>query len=253
MQADLKVFTAFRVYGAGVLTAITAQNTSGVRAIVDLAPDFISAQLDAVLDDFEIAAAKTGMLSGVGIVEALVARLTARPIQNLVVDPVMVASSGDRLLAEDAVKTLRAGMIPLARLVTPNLPEAELLTRLRIDSASAMRDAARALVDLGARAALVKGGHLQGGAWHRANAIDILYDGESFYEFSAPWIDTTNTHGTGCVLSAAIVAGLALGADLRAAVAEAKKYLTRAIATAPGLGHGHGPLNHFAPTPAEGD
>jgi hydroxymethylpyrimidine/phosphomethylpyrimidine kinase len=220
-----------------------------VRAIVDLAPDFIGAQLDAVLDDFEVDAAKTGMLSRVGIVEALVARLTARPIPNLVVDPVMVASSGDRLLAEDAVKALRGSMIPLARLVTPNLPEAEILTHLRIDSTSTMRDAARALVDLGAHAALVKGGHLQGDDSHQANAIDILYDGESFYEFCAPRIDTMNTHGTGCVLSAAIAAGLALGADLRTAVGKAKKYLTSAIATAPGLGHGHGPLNHFAPSP----
>ncbi|HEY2663883.1 MAG TPA: PfkB family carbohydrate kinase, partial [Candidatus Binataceae bacterium] len=175
--------------------------------------------------------------------------LTKRPIPNLVVDPVMVATSGDRLLAEDAVEALRGCLIPLARLVTPNLPEAEILTRARIDSTSAMRDAARALVDLGARAALVKGGHLPGAAAPGGDAIDILYDGDSFEEFCAPRIATTNTHGTGCVLSAAIVAGLARGADLKTAVADAKEYLTCAISTAPGLGHGHGPLNHFAPVP----
>jgi hydroxymethylpyrimidine/phosphomethylpyrimidine kinase len=248
MQADLKVFTAFRVYGAGVVTALTAQNTNGVRAIANLEPAFVVAQLDAVLDDLEVSAAKTGMLSRVGVVEAVASRLCARPIPNLIVDPVMVATAGDRLLAEDAVEALRRRLIPLARLVTPNLPEAEVLTGRRIDCATAMRDAARALVDLGAHAALVKGGHLQSGDAQSGDSIDVLYDGDSFHEFSAPRIATTNTHGTGCTLSAAIVAGLALGADLRTAVADAKDYLTRAIATAPGLGHGHGPLNHFAPT-----
>ena len=248
MQADLKVFSAFRVYGAGVLTALTAQNTGGVRAIANLDPAFVVAQLEAVLDDLEVAAAKTGMLSRVGVVEAVASLLSARPIENLVVDPVMVASAGDRLLAEEAVETLRRRLIPLARLVTPNLPEAEVLTGLRIDCVAAMRDAARALVDFGAHAALVKGGHLESSEAQSGDSIDVLYDGDSFHEFCAPRIATTSTHGTGCTLSAAITAGLALGADLRSAVAAAKDYLTCAIATAPGLGHGHGPLNHFART-----
>lgn len=240
IQADLKTFAAFGVYGASVITALTAQNTVGVRAIAEVAPDFIAQQIDAVIEDLEVGAAKTGMLARVPVIEAVAERLRARPMPYLVVDPVMVSTSGDALLEPDAVASLRERIIPLATLLTPNLREAEVLTGRPVTNPAQMRDAARALLDTGARAVLVKGGHLSG------DAIDVLYDGREFREYAAPQIPTRSTHGTGCTLSAAITACLARGFALDEAVAAAKRYITRAISTAPGIGHGAGPVNHFA-------
>jgi len=240
IQADLKTFAAFGVYGTSVITALTAQNTVGVRAIADVDPKFVAQQIDAVAEDLEIGAAKTGMLARTSVIEAVADRLRAHRLPHLVVDPVMVATSGDVLLEPDAVTCLRERIIPLATLLTPNLREAEVLTGRPVTDPVQMRDAARALLDTGARAVLVKGGHLAG------DAVDVLYDGRDFREFSAPQIETRSTHGTGCTLSAAVTACLARGFGLDEAVAAAKRYITRAIATAPGIGHGAGPVNHFA-------
>ncbi len=245
IQADLATFAAFKVYGASVITALTAQNTTGVRAIFEVSPDFVVRQLDAVLDDLEVGAAKTGMLAGAAIIETLADRLRACPLRHLVVDPVMVATSGDLLLDPDATASMRNLMLPLATLLTPNLREAEVLSRRAVTTVAEMRDAARALVDCGARAVLVKGGHLGG------EAIDVFFDGHRFHEFGAARIQSRNTHGTGCTLSAAITAGLALGNQLEAAIGTAKNYITTAIRTAPDIGHGRGPVNHFVPIDEE--
>jgi len=227
IQADLRTFAAFGVQGASVLTALTAQDRRGVRAIAEVAPAFVTQQLDAVRDDLEVRAAKTGMLHRAGVIDAVIAHLRARPLPHLVVDPVMVATSGAPLLEPAGIAALRARLLPLATLVTPNLHEAEVLTGHAVTTVAEMREAARALVALGTRAALVKGGHLAG------DAVDVLYDGRGFRELGAPRQEGRRLHGTGCVLSAAITAGLAHGSDLAEAVAEAKRHVTRAIETAP--------------------
>ena len=241
IQADLKTFSAFGVYGASVLTALTAQNTQGVRAIVDLEPLFIARQIDAVAEDLPIGAAKTGMLSRSGVIEAVVDRLQAYRVPHLVVDPVMVAASGDILLEPAAIASMRE-LLPLATVITPNLREAELLTGRRIADVAEMREAAQMLVRMGARAALVKGGRLASG-----DAIDVLCDANTLREFRAPRIAIGRAHGAGCTLSAALAAALALGERLEDAVAAAKDYVTRALATAPRLGHGATLLNHLVP------
>jgi hydroxymethylpyrimidine/phosphomethylpyrimidine kinase len=245
IQADLKTFAAFGVYGASVLTALTAQNTRGVLAIVELEPAFVAAQFDAVADDLPIAAAKTGMLARAEIIDVVAERLRARSIANLVVDPVMVAAGGDVLLRPDAVELMGRVMLPLAAVVTPNLREASLLLGRPVESAAAMRDAARELVAIGARAALVTGGELAG------DALDVLYDGRSFHELRAPRVSVGRVHGAGCTLSAAITACLARGESLLDAVAKAKRYVTEALANAPALGSGARPLNHSVRAPAK--
>jgi hydroxymethylpyrimidine/phosphomethylpyrimidine kinase len=239
IQADLKTFAVFGVYGVTVITAITAQNTLGVRAVQDVNADVISAQLDAVAEDFAIAALKTGMLSSAAIIETVVAGIQRHRLGPLVVDPVMIAKSGDRLLAEDAVDALRRKLLPLAHVVTPNIPEAEVLAGRSIRTREDRLAAARAIIDLGAQSVVIKGGHSQDDP-----IVDLLVDHQGVHEFRAARIVTTSTHGTGCTFSAAITAGLAMGLDLPHAVAEARDYLSRALASAPGLGHGHGPLNH---------
>src|SRR6266481_946013 len=239
IQADLKTFAAFGVYGASVLTALTAQNTRGVTAIADIDPAFIAAQIDAVAEDLRIAAAKTGMLSHSAVIEVVADRLRAHPVPFLVVDPVMVAASGDVLLKPEAIASLR-DLIPLATIVTPNIYEAEILTGIKVTGVDAMRDAARALVANGARAALVKGGRFDAG-----DAIDVYCNGRTLREFRSPRIRIERAHGTGCTLSAALAASLALGASLEDAVDTAKRYVTRALETAPKLGHGATPLNHL--------
>ena len=239
IQADLKTFAAFGVYGASVIAALTAQSTTVVRAAVSVDPTLVAAQLDAVLDDLQVGAAKTGMLATAAVVEAVAERLAARPVPHLVVDPVMVATSGGRLLEPAALAALRTRLLPLASLVTPNLAEAEALTGRAVSSPSEMRDAARALLDLGARAALVKGGHLPG------DALDVLADASGVRDLVAPRVAVpAPLHGAGCTLSAAVAAGLTLGWGLDAAVTAAKDYVTCAIATAPAVGHGARPLNH---------
>jgi hydroxymethylpyrimidine/phosphomethylpyrimidine kinase len=239
IQADLKTFSALGVYGASTLTAITAQNTVAVTAVHELPTDVIAAQIDAVITDIGVDAVKTGMLSSVAIVEVVAQELKRHGITNLVVDPVMVAKSGDALLRREAVDSLRTRLLPLAAVVTPNIPEAETLTGREIVSDEDMRRAAEEIVAMGARAVVVKGGHRDG------PATDLYYDGSRFQEFSAPRFDTVNTHGTGCTFASAVAAGLAQGKDVIDAVAQAKEYVTGAIRNSYPLGQGHGPVHHF--------
>jgi hydroxymethylpyrimidine/phosphomethylpyrimidine kinase len=239
IQADLKTFSALGVYGMSAITAITAQNTLGVTAVFELPPDLVAAQIDAVLTDIGADAVKTGMIANSEIIRVVAAKMREYGVPALVVDPVMVATSGDRLLREDAVAALTTELLPLATVVTPNLPEAAMLVGRPVESLAEMRDAARAIVGLGAQSAIVKGGHLEG------DAIDVFYDGNAFVELPARRIDTTSTHGTGCTLSSAIAALLARGEPLAAAIGEAKAYLSAAIAQAFPVGHGHGPVHHF--------
>jgi hydroxymethylpyrimidine/phosphomethylpyrimidine kinase len=240
IQADLKTFAALGVYGVSVITAITAQNTLGVRAVQEIDVDVVAAQLDALAEDFSIASLKTGMLSSAAIIETVVAGLKRHALRPLVVDPVMIAKSGDRLLREDAVDTLRRTLLPLAHVVTPNIPEAEVLAGRTIRTPADRVAAGRAIMELGAHAVVIKGGHSDDDP-----IVDLLVDREGVHEFRAARITTASTHGTGCTFSSAIVAGLGLGKDLGIAVGEAREYLSSALAQAPGLGHGHGPLNHF--------
>jgi hydroxymethylpyrimidine/phosphomethylpyrimidine kinase len=242
IQADLKTFTAFGVFGASAITALTAQNTRGVRAVADLEAAFVAAQIDAIADDFEIAAAKTGMLARAAVIDAVAGRIRERAIPNVVVDPVMVAASGDVLLDPGAVAAMREHMFPIAAIVTPNIREAEiLLGRTEVGDPAAMRRAARDLVHMGARAALITGGALAG------DALDILFDGREIHEFRAPHRRPGRVHGAGCTLSAAIAACLARGEPLLKAIETAKRYVTLAIEQGPALGHGSQPLNHLVP------
>jgi len=239
IQADLKTFSALGVFGTSALTAITAQNTVGVMAVFELPPDLVAAQIDAVVTDIGVDAAKTGMIANSELIRVVAAKIREHGIATLVVDPVMVATSGDRLLGEEAVGALREELLPLATVVTPNLPEAGVLLGREVSTLAEMRDAARAIVGLGARSAIVKGGHLDG------DAVDVFYDGERFTDLPAKRIATTSTHGTGCTLSSAIAALLARDASLDEAVGGAKAYVTAAIERAFPLGHGHGPVHHF--------
>jgi hydroxymethylpyrimidine/phosphomethylpyrimidine kinase len=240
IQADLKTFHRFGVFGTSVVCAITAQNTRGVTAWVAVAPELIRAQLDAVAEDLRPAAVKSGMLADAGVVGVVAEGLRRHALSPFVLDPVMVATSGDILLERSAVAAIRERLLPLAAVVTPNLDEAAILAEMPVRDVAAMERAARRLVERGAAAALVKGGHLEG-----AEAVDVLFDG-AMHHFRHRRIETTSTHGTGCTLSSAITAHLALGHDLRDAVARSLDYVHRAIESAPGLGSGHGPLNHFA-------
>jgi hydroxymethylpyrimidine/phosphomethylpyrimidine kinase len=243
IQADLKTFAALGVYGASVITALTAQNTKGVSGIHDVPPDFIGAQIDAVFEDLDVRAVKIGMLSQVAAIEAVAQGLDRHAAHNIVLDPVMVATSGGRLLADNAVDALRMRLIPRAILITPNLPEAAaLLECAAARDENDMETQARALLALGAQAVLIKGGHGNG-----AESVDLLVDAAGVTRLAARRIATQNTHGTGCTLSSAVAAGLARGLDLASAARAAKAYVTDAIAGADALqvGHGHGPLHHF--------
>jgi hydroxymethylpyrimidine/phosphomethylpyrimidine kinase len=237
IQADLKTFAALGVHGTSAITAVTAQNTVTVSDILELPVGMIRAQIDAVVEDLGVQAAKTGMLSSAAIIEAVSAAIAAHRIGNLVVDPVMVAKGGARLLREHAVDAVRSWLLPLATVLTPNLPEAEVLLRRRIATLAERREAARDLLALGPRAVVVKGGHAEG------DAVDIYWDGATWEELPAERLATTNTHGSGCVFSAAIAAGLAGGLDPLTAVREAKEFITGAIEFSLELGHGHGPVN----------
>ena len=237
IQADLKTFGARGVHGASILTALTAQNTLTVTAIHDVPADFIRAQFDAVVPDLDPSAAKTGMLSTPVTIETVARAIRELEVPNLVVDPVMVAKGGAKLLRDDAVDALRSELLPLATVITPNLPEAEVLLGRRIASLEERRAAARDLQALGPRAVVVKGGHAQG------DAVDVLYDGSGFLELPAQRVDTPNTHGSGCVFSACIAAELAKGHSVPDAVTAAKEFITAAIRDAVEVGHGHGPVN----------
>jgi hydroxymethylpyrimidine/phosphomethylpyrimidine kinase len=240
IQADLKTFAAHGVYGTSAITAVTAQNTVGVVAVYALPADIVTAQIEAVASDIGVDAAKTGMLATAAIVEAVAAAIDTLDLPRVVVDPVFVAKSGDRLLEDAAIASIKAELIPRAFLVTPNVVEAELLSGCRIASLDDARAAARRIQGLGPTAVLIKGGHLFGD-----EAVDLLFDGRVFTELKGPRLATQHTHGTGCTLSAAIAANLALGHPLVEAAARAKSYLTAAIRFAPGIGRGHGPLGHF--------
>ena len=245
IQADLKTFSALGVYGASVITALTAQNTREVRAIHDVDAAFIASQLDAVCDDLAISAVKIGMLSRPEVIQTVAAAIRRRRLHPVVLDPVMVAKSGDALLRDEAVGALREELLPLATLITPNLPEAGvLLARAAPANENEMIAAARELQRLGSAAVLLKGGHLAG-----EQSPDVLLSGDHLQTLPAPRIATRNTHGTGCSLSSAIAALLARGLELRDAVRDAKHYMQDAIAAADRLqigdGHGHGPVHHF--------
>jgi hydroxymethylpyrimidine/phosphomethylpyrimidine kinase len=243
IQADLKTFAALGVYGASVITALTAQNTRGVSGIHPVPADFVAAQLEAVFSDLDIGAVKIGMVADVAIIDAITATLRRVRPKAVVLDPVMVATSGDRLLGVGAVDALKTKLIPLASIITPNLPEAAALLNEEIaSSADAIEAQARRLLALGARAVLIKGGHGEG-----PESVDYLLTQNSVETLSAPRIATQNTHGTGCSLSSAIAAGLAKGEDLAIAVRNAKAFISAAIASADRftVGHGHGPIHHF--------
>ena len=239
IQADLKTFHAHGVFGLSAITSVTAQNTQEVRAACDLSEEIIRAQISAVFDDFEIAAVKTGMLSSRAIVEAVADELTVRNGQPLVVDPVMISTSGFPLLKGDAIQCITDRLLPLATVVTPNLHEAELLSQKKIETREDAGFAARKIADLTACAVLVKGGHLEGAA------VDMLWDGACETIFESERIDTENTHGTGCTLSSAIAANFALGYGLHDAIDRAKNYVTEAIRHGLDIGKGNGPTNHF--------
>lgn len=243
IQADLRTFAALRVFGTSVVTALTAQNTRTVTKVLVTPPDMVAAQLSAVLDDLPPAAMKTGMLADVATVEAVADGISTRAKGiPLVVDPVMISKSGAALLAPEAVRAVIAKMLPLAAIVTPNLPEAEALCGRPADSPERVRDAAKAIAALGARAVLVKGGHATGDV-----VEDVLWDGRDFTVLTGPRLATTSTHGTGCTLSAAIAAWLARGATPVEAVRRARRFLEGALASARPLGGGHGPTHHMFP------
>lgn len=238
IQADLKTFAVLGVHGTSAITAITAQNTLGVTDIMEIPPALVAAQIDAVMLDIGARAAKTGMLASAEIIDVVAVAIELYGIRNLVVDPVMVAKGGARLLRDDAVDSLRQRLLPLAAVVTPNLPEAEVLLGRPIRTLDERRQAARDLVLLGARAAVVKGGHADDQL-----SIDHFFDGTQLVELVSPRIATQNTHGSGCVFSAALAAGLAKGSDALAAVHEAKAFITSAIERSLEVGRGHGPVN----------
>jgi hydroxymethylpyrimidine/phosphomethylpyrimidine kinase len=243
IQADLKTFAALRVYGASVITALTAQNTSGVTGIQLVPADFVTAQIDAVFSDLDVKAVKIGMVAQLATVDAIVAGLTQWSPKHIVLDPVMVATSGDRLLPTEAVEAVRTRLLPRASLITPNLPEAAALLDEPVAlSEVAIESQGKRLLALGCPAVLIKGGHGQG-----TESIDYLISGNGIIALAAPRIPTKNTHGTGCSLSSAIAAGLAKGEDIETAVRKAKLWVSAAIAAADrlGIGHGNGPIHHF--------
>jgi len=246
IQADLKALSALGVFGTSVITALTAQNTREVRAIHDVPPAFIADQLNTVLDDIQVDAIKIGMLSRPETITTIAAILRQRGLNNIVLDPVMVAKSGDKLLADESVEALRRELLPLATLITPNLPEAAVLLACEeAQNADEMQTQAEQLLALGPQSVLVKGGHLAGSA--SDDSADLLLSADTTHWLPARRIATANTHGTGCTLSSAIAAGLAKGLDVQTAVTEAKAYITAAIAAADRLqvGSGHGPTHHF--------
>ena len=240
VQADLKTFAAHGVFGLTAVTAVTAQNSLGVAAVHLVPADIVAAQIEAVVTDFGAGAVKTGMLVNAEIVEAVADRAGALDLPNLVVDPVMAAESGGKLLADDAVATVRTALLPRARVVTPNRREAEVLTGRPIASAAEARDAARRIHDMGPAAVIVTGGHLPGG-----EVVDVLFDGRDLIELRGARIDTVHRHGTGCTFAAAVAAALALGRTLPEAAQAAKRYVERGLRRAPRIGRGRGPIDHF--------
>jgi hydroxymethylpyrimidine/phosphomethylpyrimidine kinase len=244
IQADLKTFAAHGVFGTSAITALTAQNTLGVQGVFELPADFVGRQIDSVASDIGADAVKIGMLSNAAIIAVVAAKIAEHALGPVVLDPVMVAKGGDALLRDDAKDSLIRILLPRATIVTPNIPEAEALCGFAIAGLDGMRQAARAILALGPKAVIVKGGHLSAGE----KCVDIFFDGRDFVELPSERIASKNTHGTGCSFSSAIAAALALGLPLGEAVRSAKAYITRIIAASVdlGIGHGHGPMNHMA-------
>ena len=239
IQADLKTFAALGVYGTSVITAITAQNTVKVTRIFALSRDLVAAQIDAVIEDIGAEALKTGMLANAALIEMIAGKIRQYDLKNVVVDPVMVAKSGDLLLRRDAVEALRSHLIPLALVVTPNLPEAEELTGMKLTTGKDIAEAGRRIIAMGAKSVVIKGGHRKG------PAVDLFFDGKKIRELSSPRIRTRHTHGTGCTFSAAIAACLAKGESVEKSVVLAKNYITAAIRKGFAVGSGHSPVKHF--------
>ena len=239
IQADLKTFAAFGVYGTSVITAITAQNTRGIGRVEALSPEIVAAQIDAVVSDIGADVVKTGMLGSGPVIDVVASKLLQYNLTQLVLDPVLAASDGRPLLEEDAVILLREKLLPLALVVTPNVDEAGALLGRRLEGREDVQRAAQEIIDIGARNVVITGGDAAG------PAIDLFFDGEQYHEFAAARVDTMNTHGTGCTFAAAIAASLAKGSAPRQAVAMAKAYVTKAMQMSFPLGHGRGPLHHF--------
>jgi len=241
IQADLKTFSAFGVYGMSAITALTAQNTVGVQGIQEIPADFILKQIESIMSDIGTDAAKTGMLSNAEVVAAVSEAITAYKIPNLVVDPVMIAKSGDSLMADSARKVIKEDLIPLATVITPNLFEAEVLLDQKIENLESMKSAAKSLHQLGCQWVVIKGGHLR----LDSQAIDVVYDGKEFHLLKSAWFDSKNTHGTGCTFASAIAASLAKGVKPLLAIEKAKEFITEAIRSGLEIGKGHGPTNHL--------
>jgi hydroxymethylpyrimidine/phosphomethylpyrimidine kinase len=240
IQADLKTFMAFRVFGMSAITAVVAENTVGVQAVQDLPADMVVQQIRSCVEDIGVDAVKIGMLSNPEIVAAVARCICEYELPNVVVDPVMIAKSGDPLLSEEARETVKKELLPLARVITPNRYEAEVLADMPIAGLDDMKRSARRLKKTGCGWVVVKGGHVPGG-----DAIDVVYDGREFHTYAAPFVDTQNTHGTGCTFSSAIAAGLGKGYEPVTAIERAKAFISRAIQDGLAIGHGHGPANHL--------
>ena len=247
IQADLKTFAAHGVYGLSVITAVTAQNTLGLSAFEALSADLVTAQTEAVVSDIGAHAAKTGMLANAAIVEAVAAAVEALGIPWLVVDPVMIAKSGNRLMSDEAVAAMKSELLRRAFLVTPNIPEAEALAGIPITTEDARREAARRIIAYGPTTVIIKGGHFPS-----PDIVDLLHDGSRFVEFRTERVAGRSMHGTGCTFAASVTAQLALGRPLEDAVPQAQRYVAGAIRAAPDLGQGHGPMDHFWRGPGEG-
>ncbi len=247
IQADLKTIALLGGFGMSVITALTAQNTRGVKGVHEVPPEFIGLQMEAVLSDIGVDAIKTGMMSRPEVITVVAQKIRESRISRVVVDPVMIAKGGARLLAAGAIETLKTELLPRALIVTPNIPEGEALTGRKITNLKGMREAARAIGDMGARTVLMKGGHLSG------DAVDLFFDGRNFHELSARRVPTRHTHGTGCTLSAALALGLAQGRSPLDAVETAKRFITTAIQFSLPLGKGHGPVNPFVPATADAE
>lgn len=239
IQADLKTFSAHGIYGMSVITAVTAQNTQSILAVQDINPDIVAKQIDAIFQDIDVDAVKIGMVSQVEIIRTIAEKLKEYKAGNIVLDPVMISTSGHPLLDPEAMETLVRELIPLSTVVTPNIPEAEKIANMRICTLDDMKKAAETIYKMGPGNVLVKGGHLQG------DSTDVLYDGKKMAFLKAERINTKNTHGTGCTLSAAIASNLALGLDIKNAVEKSKNYITMAIANSLPIGKGAGPVHHF--------
>lgn len=239
IQADIKTFSAHEVFGMSIITAVTAQNTEGVFAVQDIRPDIIQKQIEVIFDDILVDGVKIGMVSKTETIKIIADTLSKYSVKNLVLDPVMISKSGYYLLEPEAKEALIDHLLPMARVVTPNLPEAEVITGLKVSTIEDMKEAAKLIFDMGPKYVLVKGGHLEG------EAVDILYDGSTFTYYSSPRINTINTHGTGCTLSSAIAANLGKGLNITEAIDEAKGYITKAIQESFSIGKGVGPVHHF--------